>query len=162
MFVKFAASLFMDSIIKKGAPVERNKQLMLVCEKLLGWKWYRHPSANSLKNPHYRFLAHQVCHEIDQAPQWMIPADMTEKPCSLEYMENEFFFPKLTLDLMWECQQKLSGRQWNEYCIRLERTGEAPDNWEKINPSVVISAKLVNATAEQRLAALVATIGGME
>lgn len=102
-------------------------------------------------------------HEIDQSPQWMVPADMTEKPCTMEYMENEFYLPKLTLDLMWECEEKLSKEEftdklgfiWSqrcEYMSQLERIVIRDSNKIKCN------FEFYHATKEQRLAALVQTI----
>jgi hypothetical protein len=111
-----------------------------------GWKWYRHPSANSLKHPHYRFLALPAAHEFEQSPHWMVAADMTEKPCSIEYMEKEFHLPNWPEDLnaVHELEKTLTHNERFQFYKELLSVG----NRDASNGNDVKNS--IHATALQR------------
>ena len=61
------------------------------------------------------------------------------------------------LNAMHEAEGRLTGGQWTDYVIRLEkRGGSFPD---QLNVSCVISFYIAHATAAQRAEALLRTIG---
>lgn len=120
-----------------------------------GWVWYRHPSANTLQYPHYRFLALPALHEYEQAPQWMVRADGTEKPCAVDYMAREFHIPDYSNDLnaCHEMERMLDDGQQDTFLITLRKLVDVGlDDFQR-------DFNGIHATARQRCEAFLRTIG---
>lgn len=113
-------------------------QLILVCEKLLGW---RYKESSDKKHGDFSWYS----------PQGF---EMQGEP------------PPLTLDLMHECWLKLTPEQkkeclWHLWNIVTNELATAPKS-EFLSWGTGAVINLEDSTKEQRLAALVETIGGMK
>jgi len=118
-------------LLSRGAgPMTVQEQLILVCEKLLGWKHFN------------RYLG----------------SDKVETGIWKGFDEYGKLseLPPLTLDLMWECEKRLAHLYPNYVQELFKLAPNDPD----LDPRTLWP--LIHATAEQRLAALVETIGGMK
>jgi hypothetical protein len=68
------------------------------------------------------------------------------------------------LNAMHEAEKVLTGKQWDVYCACLDRISRAAlpaiiPCWEEINPSRIIDAFQIHATADQRAEAFLRTLG---
>jgi len=117
-------------------------QLILICEKLLGWKFrYSYKDSRYLKFDKTRIQA------------WHSPLGVRH---GSHTSDPNGALPPLTLDLIWDCEERLTIPQSIEYEKQLEKAV----NGNFIHGETCLIVPSWHATAEQRLAALVETIGG--
>jgi|SRR5882672_3568565 len=112
------------------------EQLIFVCEKLLGWKYL--PSSQD--------------GELEPCYKWMSPAGI--------HAVGQFHdsLPPLTLDLIWECEEKLDDVQQRKYAMIVHKRVNAGDTFGRgLN-----YFRVKHATKEECLAALVETIKGTQ
>jgi hypothetical protein len=132
------------------------EDIRIVMAEANGAVWYRHPRANSLQHPHYRFLAFPAVHEFEQSPHWMVRADMSEKPCSVEYMARNFHLPDYPNDLnaVHESEGVLGFNKREMYFQELKAV---MSNSLK-SGTFVADIYLCHATARQRCEAFIKTV----
>lgn len=63
------------------------------------------------------------------------------------------------LNAMHEAEKLLSGQQWSDYVVMLERNYLSFPIWKEMNPSTAIGIGCVHATSQQRSEAFLRTIG---
>jgi hypothetical protein len=135
-------------------------QQSLVCEKLLGWKRRKEPSDEEMEHAREGTGPYEACpgYPIGAGPLGGLQVDSWTGPDGEPKQ-----FPKLTLDWLHECVQKLPPEK---------AASSNPVNYPKwmfnSNLSRVLGIRFIgsdddlfafaNATAEQRLAALVDTL----
>jgi hypothetical protein len=99
-------------------PEEINVAIAEAC----GWQWYRIPQAPIHGPRKYRCLFLPTVHEIDQSPQWMEKADMSESVCNWQYMQKEGLVHNYYEDLnaIHEAEKTLSTGGRAQYIYHLQ------------------------------------------
>ena len=107
-------------------------------------------------------------HEIEKAlTGWGSDFINREEVSEPEEYDNWEYAPDYLEDLnaMHEAEKVLTGKQWDEYCKRvddLSRKAARIANWQSINPSYVIDAHQIHADADIKAEAFVRTLGKWE
>lgn len=135
-----------------------DEELRIAIAEWCGWAWYRIPPHN--RDKPMRGLFHpQILEYPEQAPEWCVRADGSERICNMDYMEREGHVPNYPSDLnaVHEAVKKLTREQYDAdegfsyHLARVVHGDDATDvGWNFY--------EMQEATARQRCIALVKTI----